>query len=320
MTDSELRDQAVLELKATTVGYTSSPAPGGCHHTWTVPPAGTHWATALDLLAQIAPVVTPPPPVTTYVDHLNAVSSQTYSDLFVKCPPYPARAIEIFYNIHDVTLQRVIATGGRMAHIYGSGSDVTQWPTRVSWSAVQLMAMVEDMLHVDGVNGFTMDAACRITNPTPNQGAHDDGVHFEAGVDATLRGFFQWNKDTDGSALARRDSAQGWPYGGGALFIHQSNSTRPTRNITVDRPVIHEWFGGRAMQMFVSGKIISPDIIDCGLATSPKITLNRPGDGGKIELVPASTGLWASGVVNRSDIYFNDFQGTGFPDYVIVRA
>lgn len=45
MTDQELRDQAVKELKLTTVGFINSK--------WTVPPAGTHWKTALDLLARI---------------------------------------------------------------------------------------------------------------------------------------------------------------------------------------------------------------------------------------------------------------------------
>jgi hypothetical protein len=53
VTDAELRDQAVAELKQTTVGYINSK--------WKVPPAGTHWANALALLAQIGGV-TPPPP------------------------------------------------------------------------------------------------------------------------------------------------------------------------------------------------------------------------------------------------------------------
>lgn len=51
MTDAEFRDQAVAELRKTTVGYLNK-------H-WTTPPAGTHWANALALLAQIG--ATPPP-------------------------------------------------------------------------------------------------------------------------------------------------------------------------------------------------------------------------------------------------------------------
>lgn len=45
MTDSELRDAAVAHLKKTTVGYVNK-------H-WKVPPAGSEWKQALDLLAQI---------------------------------------------------------------------------------------------------------------------------------------------------------------------------------------------------------------------------------------------------------------------------
>lgn len=53
MTDADLRDQAVQHLKLTTVGYKNKQ--------WTVPPAGTQWKQALDLLAQIG-APTPPPP------------------------------------------------------------------------------------------------------------------------------------------------------------------------------------------------------------------------------------------------------------------
>jgi hypothetical protein len=52
-----LRDQAVTELKATTVGYKNQ--------FWTTPPSNTHWLLALALLAKIdAPA---PPPATTDV-------------------------------------------------------------------------------------------------------------------------------------------------------------------------------------------------------------------------------------------------------------
>lgn len=64
MTDPELRDQAVAELRQTTVGYLSNPAKGGCKHDWILPPGGTHWANALDLLAKIGEAPPPPPPIT----------------------------------------------------------------------------------------------------------------------------------------------------------------------------------------------------------------------------------------------------------------
>lgn len=54
LTDAQLRDQAVAELAQTTVGRINSK--------WQTPPAGTHWANAEALLAQIGAVAPPPPP------------------------------------------------------------------------------------------------------------------------------------------------------------------------------------------------------------------------------------------------------------------
>jgi hypothetical protein len=45
MTDKELRDLAVAELRLTTVGYTNT-------H-WKVPPPTSHWAKAMVALAKI---------------------------------------------------------------------------------------------------------------------------------------------------------------------------------------------------------------------------------------------------------------------------
>jgi hypothetical protein len=53
LTDAELRDAAVAKLKQTTVGYRNK-------H-WTTPPAGTNWAQALALLAQIEKAPLPDP-------------------------------------------------------------------------------------------------------------------------------------------------------------------------------------------------------------------------------------------------------------------
>jgi Papain family cysteine protease len=54
VSDAQLRDEAVAELHLTTVGYINK-------H-WTTPPAGTHWAAAEALLAQIGGAAPPPPP------------------------------------------------------------------------------------------------------------------------------------------------------------------------------------------------------------------------------------------------------------------
>lgn len=57
LTDQELRDKAVEELKLTTVGYINK--------YWTRPPNNTHWFKAMAYLGQITP--TPPPPTDTIV-------------------------------------------------------------------------------------------------------------------------------------------------------------------------------------------------------------------------------------------------------------
>jgi Papain family cysteine protease len=54
VSDAQLRDEAVAELHKTTVGYINK-------H-WTIPPAGTHWANAEALLAQIGGIAPPPAP------------------------------------------------------------------------------------------------------------------------------------------------------------------------------------------------------------------------------------------------------------------
>lgn len=47
MTDTQLRDAAIVQLKQTTVGYVNK--------YWTTPPAGSFWEKGLTLLAQISP-------------------------------------------------------------------------------------------------------------------------------------------------------------------------------------------------------------------------------------------------------------------------
>ncbi len=103
------------------------------------------------------------------------------------------------------------------------------------------------------------------------------------------------------------------------MFINQADPAKPLRNVTIDRCQIH-WQGGRALQLFASGKIISPTIWGSGNGTtSPKITCSAPQDGGIIELHRAATGDWAGGV-KRSDIYFADGAGStgAWPSYVRV--
>ncbi|MBA3565246.1 MAG: hypothetical protein H0W31_00135 [Actinobacteria bacterium] len=59
MTDKELKDAGIVELKKTTVGYLKS---NGAPRWPEGPPAGSQWRKGLDLFAQIGAVVEPPPP------------------------------------------------------------------------------------------------------------------------------------------------------------------------------------------------------------------------------------------------------------------
>jgi hypothetical protein len=54
MTDKEKSDAAITHLKKTTVGYINKK--------WTIPPAGTEWKQALDILATIGETAPEPPP------------------------------------------------------------------------------------------------------------------------------------------------------------------------------------------------------------------------------------------------------------------
>ncbi len=139
-----------------------------------------------------------------------------------------------------------------------------------------------------------------MTNPVNQGGEHHDGIQIEAGDNIYLGPgvYVGWQ-------LTPRQDA---PNNG--LFINWGgNPSRPLRNVTVDRVTIDRWWGGRALQMGVSGKIIAPNIIDSGLGpASPPITCWAPKDGGKIEFHQ----------VLRSSVYFNDYQGAGWPSYAVV--
>jgi hypothetical protein len=106
MTDAELRDAAVAELELTTVGYINK--------NWKTPPAGTRWANALALLAEIGGV-TPPPPGWSIAPPQAPVHTITN-------PP------GIGVNItpaHSLILDTVVQGGGDSAFICEKGSDNT---------------------------------------------------------------------------------------------------------------------------------------------------------------------------------------------------
>lgn len=77
MTDAEIRDAAVAELKKTTVGYKNK-------H-WTTPPAGSQWEKGLGLLAQIGQAPPPPPPPSNayfVADYANGLIQAPWTSVF----------------------------------------------------------------------------------------------------------------------------------------------------------------------------------------------------------------------------------------------
>jgi len=111
MTDRELRDLAVAELRLTTVGFINT-------H-WKVPPAGSHWAKALAALAKIGVVVEPPPPPppppplppgafmsypASQAISLSGVTGRVIEKLSFLATPAGRSAI-VLTNCHDITIR-----------------------------------------------------------------------------------------------------------------------------------------------------------------------------------------------------------------------
>lgn len=133
MTDKELRDAAVAELKQTTVGYINK-------H-WTNPPVGTRWANALDLLSKIGVVVPPPipPPLNDYptrpvlnnpiIYHPTNTGGRVINpggkDYIIVAPPYPLEQIPTA-NSNNAIL-----------NIRGGGNGYIEGPLRIKMNIKQ---------------------------------------------------------------------------------------------------------------------------------------------------------------------------------------
>lgn len=104
MTDAELRDAALAELEQTTVGYVNSK--------WKTPPAGTHWANARALLAQIGAVTPPPPPASGLKVAYNSTSGSQHA---ADWPAIHAQGFNAFICGADETqaLANLKATGSK---------------------------------------------------------------------------------------------------------------------------------------------------------------------------------------------------------------
>lgn len=86
LTDAELRDAAVAELKLTTAGWRKPN--GASNYPSGTAPATSHWGKAMNLLEQIGQVPLPPPPPSGMAIPSNGVITQpgTYSDTGVDVP------------------------------------------------------------------------------------------------------------------------------------------------------------------------------------------------------------------------------------------
>lgn len=106
-TDATLRDQAVAKLKQTTVGFKNS-------H-WTVPPVGTNWEQALDLLGQIGAVAPPPPS-----------GPALPVGPFTKSGPVSYRSANSPVVVHELDIENV--------PLIANGLLIMQWPPALSTS------------------------------------------------------------------------------------------------------------------------------------------------------------------------------------------
>lgn len=98
MTDAELRDAALAELEQTTVGYVNSK--------WKTPPAGTHWANARALLAQIGAVTPPPPPPTFKVKGMYYAGSYDWAAI------HALGFNTLYLDVGDLATMKTIAAQG----------------------------------------------------------------------------------------------------------------------------------------------------------------------------------------------------------------
>lgn len=269
--------------------------------------------------ASFPPVVTPPPGLTLIQPINVAESNRTWANFEISSSPAPQRAILVNGHWVNLTFQNADVHGGRLCHVYGSGTDPNQWPTNVKILGVHTHSMTEDLWHIDGANGLEFDAACSWSDPLVTGDQHVDGVQVEAGINITIRGNF--TAPTSDPRDGDRGDGKG---GGGAIFVNPAGS-KTLYNVVIDKPSGHDWQFGRFLQVLqTSCRIISPDVVNCGVpGVSPPVTLQAPrswpGDplGGRIFLEPAATGIWKNGV-QRNTILFNDFSGPGFPSYVTV--
>jgi hypothetical protein len=172
-TDAQLRDAALAELRLTTVGY--------LNHKWPPPPpAGTHWATALELLARIGVAAQPPGTV-------------------IPAPAPPIGPFETFSTqqmyrdtAHPTTLAKIAVTTGDPYAFFlmGGGFPPGPPPSPSPFTVQDIIGISTAPFNPAGTDGFgvwlgTQCNADRIHGEGPNGGIWT-GEHF---TDSTLTNF-----------------------------------------------------------------------------------------------------------------------------------
>lgn len=265
-----------------------------------------------------APV--PPPPTTTGPVDTGGKTNLRYADFTITIPTDFTNVNRTPFYLHGqcsrLVLERLALRGGydgiKQYSVLGDTHDIVA-------DGVNISDAGGDGVHWNGGINATLkrfkvhQLAYDFTRGVDEQ-EHHDGAHLQAGHDITLEDWeFRWELKDPAGKVVRRD------YGSAAVFANASGGG--LYNVNLIRPRIPIWTPGRGIQMFVGGRIEDPFFgEEIGLiGRTPRVTLMRPGDGRKIVLVPGPTGSWQNGV-QRSDFAFNDWSGPGFPNYVQVVA
>lgn len=112
-------DLAEDELRQTTVGYVSGKKGTGCYHSWTVPPAGTHWDNGLNALAKaraaVAALPDNPPPALGLPRFWMSTGANPTNAVLDLCRDIGMEGVRFDYSNHSTAdiarTQRVIANG-----------------------------------------------------------------------------------------------------------------------------------------------------------------------------------------------------------------
>jgi hypothetical protein len=245
------------------------------------------------------PTTTPPPPTGTPVN-TNGRNDIIVANQTITIPPSPDKDVACVYVSGASQRTHVggnlkLEGGYLCIKQYGLAKDLTI-------DGVDVGGAAGDLMHFDGATNVHVD---NVYGHDPVYGVNDAEHHDYCQIQSGSGYYFGPGCVAD------------WPvdFPNNCYMISLGKSAVDyLYDVTLDRVTIRGPKHGNAIQMFCGGTIISPTIEG---PPAEKISLNRPPDGRKIVLRSAATGMWANGV-RRADVYCNDYQGAGWPDYVQI--